>query len=111
MATALYGAWISPQGNLIPVPEESHYEIAIEILDGLGLLKERFLRRLNSFTSSYDWRHVYRIMLCLGYCRVVFDDNGIDVYGVEVSRAHTKRHRQWIKSAEVVDYECHFNRR
>ena len=75
MATALYGAWISPKGNLIPVPEESHYEVAIEILDGLGLLKERFLRRLNDFNSKYDWRHVYRIMLSLGYCRVVFHED------------------------------------
>lgn len=103
--TSLYGAWINPKGELIPVSEEGHYEVAFEILESLGLLNEQRLQRLN---SRYSWRHLYRIMFFLGYCRVIFKPDSPEPYTVELSHSHRKRHKSWVKTAEYVEYEPHF---
>lgn len=63
---SLYGAWIT-KNELIPVPEESHWET------GMDYLAKRYNLPPDKMTRKYS---VYMVMFRLGFVRVVFKDTG-----------------------------------
>lgn len=76
---ALYGAWISPKGDFIPVAEECHAEKAMELLHA------------KHDTKIYS---IYRVMYRLGYVRVIYMKEGA---GVEYwDKLHPSKFQQEI---------------
>jgi len=91
-STNLYGAWLDPHGELIPVEEERHYEKAIEIL---GL----------SFTeTNLSWKDLYEMMFQARYIRLIFRQNG--EYYLEFSpvQSITWQQKSYIKNAAKIGY-------
>jgi hypothetical protein len=82
---SIYGAWIDKKGNMFTVPEEEHFNFAIE----------KVLKRLPKYQP------VYKIMYRLGYIRIVFTKTCWNVEYIE-KYGYSKKQADWIKNAESI---------
>ena len=88
---SIYGAWISKQGDFIAVVEEEcHVEIALR-----DILKAKKEPRKHTTT---------KIMLRLGYVRIVFDSRtGGHIAEYNLRHGGKSPQKSWIKQANRVD--------
>ena len=91
MNKSLYGAWISPKDEFIPVEEECHAEKAMQILQA------------KHETKKYS---IYRVMYRLGYVRVIFMSDNMPSVEFWDKLQPTKYQRDFIKDS---DHQCPIN--
>lgn len=83
----IYGCWISKKGDMIPVAEDCHAEVALE----------KVLRNIPRFYS------VYEIMMRLGFCRIVFLKDGKHLAEYNRKYGGTRQQLDWINTAQICD--------
>ncbi len=90
----LYGAWLTPKGELIPVDFENHYCEALHIL-GIDI---------NDLSEIPGWRELYSLMYIKKYIRLIFQKSGGFVLEILPNQSITWQQKSYIKNAAKIGY-------
>lgn len=101
--TQLYGAWITPSGDFIPVGTQLHDEVGYKLLrESLNITDERIVKFARDSWMEGSHPSVYRLMYRLGYIRLIFTQP--NKYSLEMWQfsKRSKGQESYIENADSI---------